>query len=288
MFFTWLLRDLVRLYRFILGIIFRLILGKDWRARYTRFKGLTILRDRSKEILLGIRRRGDHLCIFKTPTRCVVVMPVDSVRDAECIYWYNVYLKHHEIKSTDIIIDAGAHVGLFTLKVAKKAKDGLVLAVEPHPYNFALLKENILLNRLRNVILIRVALSNFNGESKLYIGKTSSLHTIVPKRSHTFISNKGEWIKVRTRTLDSILEELGIKEVNFMKIDVEGLELEVLRGAEKTLTHSKRIAVSVASYHYPTEAKEIINFLRSKGFQIRVLQSRGETYVYGWKQRSTC
>jgi tRNA G37 N-methylase Trm5 len=73
---------------------------------------------------------------------------------------YDPILSH--IRSSDIVVDAGANIGIFTLLAARKAK--LVIAVEPDPENFEYLKRNVRLNRAENVVLVNKALSNYVGE----------------------------------------------------------------------------------------------------------------------------
>jgi len=68
-----------------------------------------------------------------------------------------------KVKNTDVVLDAGAFVGDFTVKVARKAKE--VVAVEPLPWAFKLLKENVETNNLKNVTLVNKALYDIDGEN---------------------------------------------------------------------------------------------------------------------------
>ena len=77
------------------------------------------------------------------------------------------YFIHRIIDYDDIVIDVGAHIGFHTIHCAKKCK--LVIALEPEPQNFYLLKENIKLNNLNNVIVLPIAASDNDGYAKLYI-----------------------------------------------------------------------------------------------------------------------
>jgi FkbM family methyltransferase len=166
-----------------------------------------------------------------------------------------------------VVVDVGAHVGIFALKSARRAR--LVIAVEPYLPNFKLLLANIKINRLENVIPVNVALGNYNGEAELYVATRSSWHTI--SNSRTFhlqseiISNKK--LRVKLRTLHPIIEEIGAKKVSFSKIDAEGAELDILKGADNTLLKNIRMKAAIASYHLPEETKKINDFLRSQGFK---------------------
>jgi hypothetical protein len=84
-------------------------------------------------------------------------------------------------------------------------------------------------------------------------------------------------VKVRARTLDSVINELGIRKVGFIKIDAEGVELKVLAGAQNALKSGKGLRVAIASYHYLGETREVSEFLALRGFTV----SRSLSYVYG-------
>ncbi len=66
-----------------------------------------------------------------------------------------------KVKKDDVVLDAGAFIGDFTVKVAKKAKE--VVAVEPLPWAFQLLKKNVEMNELKNVVLVNKALYDVDG-----------------------------------------------------------------------------------------------------------------------------
>lgn len=198
----------------------------------------------------------------------VLIVPADSNFMIQDIYKLNVY-EFNKIEKNDVVIDVGAHVGIFTLKAARRAR--LVIAVEPYPPNFKLLLVNIKMNRLENVIPVNVALGSYNGEAEFRVAIRSGHHTISNNRKNylqktNLISNKK--LKVKLRTVDSLIEETGIKKVSFIKIDAEGVELDVLKGANNTLLNNTRMKVAIATYHLPGETEKINDFLKSKGFKI--------------------
>ena len=141
-----------------------------------------------------------------------------------------------------IVIDIGAHVGLYALKAARTVgKSGLVVAIEPDPENFRILKWNIRINRLRNVIPLRVAVADFNGYAKLYIDK-------IGKGGGSIISRvSDEFIEVICLTLDRLLEYLRLRNVDLIKIDVQGAEYMVLKGARNCL--KSRLPRLIIEFH---------------------------------------
>jgi FkbM family methyltransferase len=130
----------------------------------------------------------------------------------------------------DVFVDVGAHIGKYTIPAARMVgMGGLVIAVEPHPENYRVLLDNIKLNALRNVIALNLAAWSTSGEVKLYIGDRSGWHST--KRNY----GKG-FITVQGRALDDLFDELKVKRIDFIKIDVEYAESEVLRGLESTIS----------------------------------------------------
>jgi FkbM family methyltransferase len=147
------------------------------------------------------------------------------------------------------------------------------------------LLKNIALNKLANVTPVNIALSSYCGNAELYIAKRSGSHTIEKemvdryKIKHHFDVDK--YVNVKVKTLDSLADELELDEVTFIKIDAEGSELNVLRGAERTLKENDAF-LSIAAYHLPNELREISNFLRDIGYEvfIRRLGESRAPYVY--------
>ena len=75
-------------------------------------------------------------------------------------------------------------------------------------------------------------------------------------------------IEVETVLLDDIINELKIKKIDFLKIDIEGAELEALKGAEKSLKITRNIAMEL---HYDGEDEEVKKFLEERGFAVHVI-----------------
>jgi hypothetical protein len=105
-------------------------------------------------------------------------------------------------------------------------------------------------------------LSDHDGESVLYLGTKSGFHTLLsgaPER------DQGS-IKVKTRTLDSLLPELGADRVNVLKIDVEGAELMVLKGASETIRANPNILVLLDIHAFlGVNPIEVFHYLSSLG-----------------------
>jgi FkbM family methyltransferase len=143
-------------------------------------------------------------------------------------------------KGGNVFVDVGSNMGYFSLMAAKYFN--LVVSVEPHPENFFWLRKNIQENRSKNVIPVRTALSNREGFVNLFLAISSGGHSI---KARTPTSSNVCSISVPTMTMDDLLVSLGISYIDLIKIDVEGAELEVIRGANGTLEKTNEIIIEV-------------------------------------------
>jgi FkbM family methyltransferase len=129
-------------------------------------------------------------------------------------------------------VDAGANVGIYTLAASRiVGKTGRVFAFEPSMQSLPALQRNIALNRLTNVVAFPVALSHVTAAAKLYHGPNPSLNSL---GKETAWSEESE--EITTERLDDILERACIDHVDVIKVDVQGAEELVLRGARKVLS----------------------------------------------------
>lgn len=178
-------------------------------------------------------------------------------------------IKKH-LSPNDIVIDVGANIGYYTLLSAKLVgNSGKIYAFEPESTNFNLLKKNIDVNNYKNIIAENCAISDSNGQVSLFLAKSG----IVGHRIYN--SDKcSKSITVKKITLDEYFSKIDlIDKINFVKIDVEGYELAVLKGMRNILESSKHIKLFL-EFNAPfiTEAgfdpKELLNTLCSYNFQI--------------------
>lgn len=171
------------------------------------------------------------------------------------------------LKPGGIFIDVGANKGDFSLVAAKLLdKTGKVIAFEPESKNCKWITKSININGYKNISLYKIALSDHNGEAKLYIGKKSGWHTLISSQKN----RNSDTIDVKVRTLDSYLKEISFCEpIDMIKIDVEGAELQVLRGAYQTLFRNKSLTLLIDIH--PTlgvDPKEVCYYLVKNGFSI--------------------
>jgi FkbM family methyltransferase len=169
------------------------------------------------------------------------------------------------VKKGDVALDIGAHIGYYTLLLAKLVgKSGEVIGFEPDPDNFQLLKKNVMVNGYANTILESKAVSNAVGAVTLYRSALSS------GKGKLHNSDNCEPIQVDAVTLDSYFAGYE-RDIDFIKMDAEGAEACILQGADSVLR--KNPNVKIITEFYPTmitscgdDPGEFLHTLSAYGF----------------------
>ena len=165
------------------------------------------------------------------------------------------------IDKDTVFIDVGAYQGLYTVYACKHAKK--VLAVEPNPMALAYLKTNTALNNCHNTIVVPKAVSDKWGVVKLRIPRPDKKGHIPTGASIVWSFKEALEIDVEADTLDNIVDDVGLDSVDFIKIDVEGAEGLVVKGAERTLRKARAILIEI----WP-ENTWIISHLQALGYKL--------------------
>jgi FkbM family methyltransferase len=163
-------------------------------------------------------------------------------------------------KIGDIVIDVGAAFGFYTIMASKRVGQlGKVIAIEPQPNILEMLNRNIKLNELTNIITLNYAVYSERSKVRLY-----SNYSIIQERAGQSLQS---FIEVSADTLDNLLRQVGIDEANWIKVDVEGAELEVLKGAAGILSRSSDISILV-EVHSPDLLRPILELCESYKFGV--------------------
>jgi len=174
------------------------------------------------------------------------------------------------IKSNSICIDIGCHKGEIFSLFLKQAPNGGHYAFEPIPFYYKLLKQKY---GDKNHIF-SFALSDEIGETKFNYVKNAPAYSGFLKRKYLISNPDIEEITVKTITLDEIIGTN--QKIDFIKIDVEGAEMKVLKGAEKVIESFKPVVIfefgKGASDFYNTTPKDIYNFFEDKNMKINTLK----------------
>jgi len=174
-----------------------------------------------------------------------VLMHIDLA--SEKYYWLGTHEEEAQallasaVRDGDVVYDVGAHAGFFTLLCARLAGTaGRVQAFEPEPANCERLAANVAANGLTNVVVTRAAISDAEGEESFARGATSL-------EGRLTYADDASAERVRTTTIDTMVAA-GAPPPEMIKIDVEGAEARVLRGAWTTLRrHRPRLLIEVHS-----------------------------------------
>ena len=139
------------------------------------------------------------------------------------------------LNPNDLFVDVGANLGLYTILAARVLSQGRVVAFEPAPLVGSLLRLNVLLNNLRNVTLKSEALSDQVGQASFSVAVDSGFSSLRgTERKETF-----EVLTVDVTSLDVALANIG-RAPAVIKVDAEGAESMIIRGATSTLTNDKK------------------------------------------------
>jgi FkbM family methyltransferase len=153
------------------------------------------------------------------------------------------------LRQNDIFMDVGAHAGLYTLIAGRRVGvNGEVVSIEPNPQNIKFLELNIQLNRIKNVHVAPQAVGETSGHIRMCYppgdtGLTSVYNSDHPRKT-------AEYFEAEITTLDEIYEKtLKPRSVRVIKIDTEGFDLHVLKGARSVLdkTHYVIVEENVAN-----------------------------------------
>lgn len=172
------------------------------------------------------------------------------------------------------VIDVGAHAGSWAVSLARRYPGTRVLAVEALPYYALCLRKTLSLLRLKNVEIAPVALSSSSGVAEVVW--CSPTGTPLTGRTHLRapLEDASEGITVPRTTLDELLTELSSvapSSVGFLKVDVEGVELDVLEGAEGTVRRYRPLILvetNPANYkRYGRSPSELLEWAKQHGYE---------------------
>jgi len=267
-------------------------IGK-WRPIYTL--GLLYLRyspfDVFKELLRhGVVGHTPRFVQFTNKDGIVFDLDVqECVQKAIfCFHYFepeDVSVFRKFIQPGGILLDVGANIGQYSLLASKLAgKTGKIYAFEPGQNIQPRLKKNIDLNGFENIEVVPCAVAATSGEMKFYPANevgNQGVGSLMPAQEFRSNIRSTEGVDVDVISLDDFCEGRGIQHVDFLKIDVEGYDLEVLKGAEKLMKNNPDLVIMsevepINLEQLAITTKDFYAFMKSHAFHAWYAEKNGE------------
>lgn len=183
-------------------------------------------------------------------------------------YKNHMILPEFKGKKDKIIFDVGANEGFYALGMKKNNPKLKIVAIEPVPSTFKILKKNIQSNKLKNIILVNQALTKKKGkitfEMVPEVTFVGGLDIAMQKRKWLDVKRIKK-ITVNSTTLSSLCKKLKIDKIDILKLDVEGSELDILKSSKTFLPNIKKIVIEWHSIKLRNKCKD---FLKRNGFKL--------------------
>lgn len=228
---------------------------------FKRFPQLQVLRARSKTRYVEREIVGNKMYLdLKDPG-----ISSDLLRDGIREPFLTESIQK-EIKEGDVIVDIGANIGYYALQEARLAGDnGKVYAIEPVPGNVELLKKNIELNNYSNMKVFQLAVGDVNKTDYIYVSDCRNTASMIKTQASI------DKVPVQVTTLDKFLENKPLP--NLIRMDVEGYEVEIVKGMTKLLESNKplKLIVELHPLYYVTKEKreDFLETLKESRFQVK-------------------
>ncbi|MFC6988739.1 FkbM family methyltransferase [Haloplanus sp. GCM10025708] len=187
-----------------------------------------------------------------------------------------------EIQPSDVVWDVGANVGGISTFVGQLLDDGRLVAFDPLPANANALRENLARNGIDSRVF-EYALGDETGETEFVVSKTPApgdSHAVVPnRRTSGFWRDRTETIPVNVIRGDELIEKYDLDVPNLIKFDIEGAELNAIRGLRETLSDDscRTVVCEVHAYlleDYGGTAAELEDELERAGFELERFDER--------------
>jgi len=180
------------------------------------------------------------------------------------------------IKPGMTVLDIGANVGYYSLLASRLVGSaGSVHSFEPHPLMYRVLNHNLRRNRCWNVVANNSAISNEKGEAQLFLSTPSNFGStsLTPAWNYS-----GQPVSVQRITLDSYVRSKAVRQIDLIKIDVEGAEIQALQGATAALSEHPNLLLVVefcegVANRFGHSTADLATFLRDHGFHLFRLET---------------
>ena len=173
------------------------------------------------------------------------------------------------------IYDVGGHIGLISMFFARAVgRSGRVIAFEPNPDNVAAIRDHIALNGFANILVLPIGLGRRRETLKFVVPNSSARGTAHPDLQERYLKQTGVQVfEINVDTLDHQIAVNQLPTPDFVKIDVEGLELDVLHGMAQTLdAHRPTLWIEL----HDADSPEVARHLLAKNYCLRQIEDEYE------------
>jgi FkbM family methyltransferase len=270
-------RDFLSLFLLFIGLIKKLLRVKPALSQKDSQTIFTTLQDRiiafkPKMVVVQLRDR-------KIRFHCDAITLIPQLIMIKELILDNQYGATKKNVGGKVVVDAGSNVGIFSIYAAVLGAKK-IYAYEPVAETYAQLRQNISLNGLEDVIIpINSALGETRGFMQIgfrYAGDWGA--------SSNFDARFTSFQQARILTLDEYMKDRD--KVAFIKVDVEGMEAEVLRGSLNTLLRSEIVSAEI---HSPDRLREVRQIMADCGFkEVMAHELIAGVYLVQWANKSLC
>ena len=230
------------------------------------FKAIRATKNWNDYVLLYFNRiKSDHV-VLEMRNGIKIKLRVNST---DLMAFTHVWLlKEYErpgfdIKNNDIIIDVGGHIGLFAIFSSQFCKSGKIYCFEPIKENFDMLKANIELNHITNIVPNNVAVSKDDGKVTIYLNEDEAGHSMYVTGTKS--------VQVESISLQTIFNLHNIGSCDFLKVDCEGEEYAIMESLPSA--YYDKIKKMCIEYHFtdikPHLVEGLIKKLESLAFDVK-------------------
>jgi len=184
-----------------------------------------------------------------------------------------------KIKNKNTFFDIGGYRGYYSILAHQyMKKNAKIIAFEPVNKNYEYISRSVIINNINNIKIEKLAISDKNRTQTMYLSSSESTHSLAKADKNFFMGDFKQLnkIKVKTSTLDKYIKD-NKSEPDILKIDVEGAELNVLRGFKEYLNKRKpEMLLEVHERKFPAfkySKKEFYNYINSLGYNYRLIRN---------------
>lgn len=158
-----------------------------------------------------------------------------------------------EIGKNDVVIDIGAHIGLFTLYASQFCRNGLIYAFEPFKDNWDLFRENMQINNLTNINVLNCAVAGKKEKIRIYEDSKDDA-------AHSMYGDGDNFSEIEAVTISDIIDTQHITKCDLLKLDCEGAEYEIIKSIPRE--YFSKIEKICLEYHLADSKPHLLDELK--------------------------